>query len=90
MNKVYVVTMYRYSNRDTHSYVLGVYSTEKKAIDNGLTEEAHQAGKYKCEVIEFEVDNECIDYKSRTVLRLERDNPLDLDNKCYIEIKDKQ
>ena len=59
---VYVVTMYRYGDREKHSYVLGVWSTIKEAELFGLTEESFRGGKYKHHITEWIVDsNECDD-----------------------------
>jgi len=70
--------MYKYGDRHAHSYIVGVYTSTKKAIEIGLTEENQQRynGRYKCEVLGFELDSE--DGLIETVLRLERNNPLDL------------
>lgn len=78
MNKVYIVTMYRWGEREAHSYVLGGYSNPDKAIEYGLTEESDRGRKYTCEVLEIEIDNISIDYRPKVILRLERNNPLDI------------
>lgn len=74
--KIYVVTMYRYGDRESHSYVLGVFSEKNIAIHTGLFEEAWRGTKYTCEVLEFVLDSP--EKYSDTILRLERHNPLDL------------
>lgn len=53
-DKVYVVTMYRWGDRECHSYVLGVYNKKLKAIDAGIDEAHSRGGKYAPECIEFE------------------------------------
>lgn len=53
---VYVVTMYRYGNHESHSYVLGAWSKKAKAQDEGVQEEEHRGGKYKPEITEWEVE----------------------------------
>jgi len=55
-NKYYVVTMYRWGNRENHSYVIGVFSTKTRAIKAGATEECWRGNKYIPEVIEFNLD----------------------------------
>jgi len=57
MKKVYVVTMYRYGNREKHSYVLGVFTTRKLAEQWGETEKTYRAGKYEPDVTRFVIDD---------------------------------
>lgn len=57
MKFVYVVTMYRFGDREKHSYVLGVYSTEEKANKAGMEEELHRGGKYKQECLGLKIDD---------------------------------
>jgi len=58
LNKVYVVTMYRWGDRENHSYVLGVYSTEKKAKIAGEAERVERGGnKYYPECLEFDLNS---------------------------------
>jgi hypothetical protein len=60
--KVYVVTMYRYGDREKHSYVLGVWSTRELAYKYGLTEESWRGQKYGHVITEWNIDaNECDD-----------------------------
>ena len=53
---VFVTTMYRYGNRELHSYVLGVWSTREIAMQAGETEALWRGGKYEPEVTEWKVD----------------------------------
>lgn len=56
--KVYVVTMYRFANRDSHSYLIGVCSTVAKAKQLGRRERMYRGGnKYFEEIIEMQVDD---------------------------------
>lgn len=56
-SKVYVVTMYRYCNRENHSYVLGVFSTKTKAEKAGEEERENRGGtKYYPECLEVPID----------------------------------
>ena len=73
---IYVVTLYRYGNRKSHSYVLGTFDNEKLAIEAALEAENWRSGQYTSEVLMFEL-NQTI---PTTVLRLERHNPLDLES----------
>lgn len=55
--KVFNVHAYRFGDRERHSYLVGVYSTSAKAKIAAKHEEAMRGGnKYKCEIIEIEID----------------------------------
>ena len=54
---VFVVTAYRFGDHEKHSYVVGVYNTYEMARYVGEIEETWRAGKYECEVQEFEITN---------------------------------
>ncbi len=55
-NKVYIVTAYRYGNREMHSYVIGAFSKKDKALEAADNEEDFRGGKYECSVEEWEMD----------------------------------
>jgi len=54
---VYIVTMYRYGDREKHSYVYGAFSTEATAREWGEKEKDYRGGKYEPEIIRFCVDS---------------------------------
>ena len=54
---VFVVTMYRYGDRERHSYVLGVFSNENIAHEYGEKEKEYRGGKYEFEIIRFCVNS---------------------------------
>lgn len=56
MKYSYIVTAYRFGERELHSYVVGVYSTKTKALKYADIEEDFRVGKYSCEVLEVKVD----------------------------------
>lgn len=56
--QIYVVTAYRFGNREKHSYVLGVYSTEELALQEADKEENFRGGKYTCEILMYILDSE--------------------------------
>ena len=57
--KLYVVTMYRYGDRQKHSYVLGVWDTEEDANLFAKTEEAYRGyPKYQAEILPVELNKE--------------------------------
>jgi len=63
---IYVVTMYRYGNRENHSYVLGAYFKKDKAIKEAEREKEYRGGtKYIPEVLEI-IDNDI-----KTILKAE-------------------
>jgi hypothetical protein len=45
--------MYRWGDRESHSYVIGVFTKKQKALDEGEKEEEWRGGKYSAEVLEF-------------------------------------
>lgn len=51
-NNIYVVTMYRWGSKETHSYVIGAFTKKQKALDECKAEEEWRGGKYSGEVIE--------------------------------------
>lgn len=59
MENIYVVTMYRWGDRENHSYVVGAYSTEAKAIEAGRLEEEWRGGKYAHEIVSCRIDQVC-------------------------------
>jgi len=54
-NKVFVVTAYRWANKESHSYVVGIYQTENDAIYYADKEEDYRGGKYNCEIIKVSI-----------------------------------
>ncbi len=50
---VYVVTAYRWGDRNLHSYVVGVFDKKHKAINSADEQSAFRGGKYGCVVEEF-------------------------------------
>lgn len=55
--KLYVVTMYRWGNRDNHSYFLGAFDNKATAKEEWEKEEINRGGKYYAEVIETEIND---------------------------------
>lgn len=56
MSKVWVVEMLRWGEREMHSYVIGVFSSEDAAIEAGKEHRDYRGGKYEAEVSEFTLD----------------------------------
>lgn len=57
MKYIYVVTMYRWGDREKHSYVLGVYTKERIAREKAAEEEFERGGKYDAHILRFEPNN---------------------------------
>lgn len=75
-NKIYIVTMYRWGDRENHSYVHGVYNKKQKAIDKALEEQICRGGKYHPEVLEADINTtDCENFK--VVLELEHNRWFD-------------
>lgn len=53
---VYNVHAYRWGERESHSYLVGVYSKKHRALKEADTEEQYRGGKYTCEVLEVTID----------------------------------
>jgi len=54
---VYTITAYRWGDRESHSYVVGVTRKKHDALKAADVEEAHRGGrKYICEVLEWTID----------------------------------
>ena len=55
--KIYTVHAFRWSNRERHSYIVGVYSDIPNALNAANIEEEWRGGtKYRCEVLEWTLD----------------------------------
>ena len=55
-NYLYVVTMYRWGDRESHSYVLGCYGKKTQATKEADAEIAFRGGKYAPEILEVELN----------------------------------
>ena len=54
---IYVVTMYRWGNKESHSYIHGVYDKKELAIKEAEAEQANRGGsKYLPEVLGIEIN----------------------------------
>lgn len=56
-NELFVVTMYRWGERENHSYVLGVFDDKEKADSAGTNESEQRDGKYDMEIIRFKLND---------------------------------
>ena len=54
MNKIYVTIMYRFGNRETHSYVIHAGTDKQDAYQAGVDENDYRGCKYEFEVVSFE------------------------------------
>ena len=69
-NDLYVVTMYRWGDRDGHSYVLGVYTKKNAAINAAESEAEYRGGKYAPEVLEVKPNVNTWDDEFKTIVDL--------------------
>jgi len=53
---IYTVVAYRYGDREKHSYVVGVYTRDFKAIKAADVEMDYRGGKYNVEVLRWTPD----------------------------------
>ena len=66
---VYTVRACRWNNSETHSYIVGVYTSKEKAIKAAESEEIYRGGKYGCEVLEWELNKSYDhDYSPKEIL----------------------
>ena len=49
----FIVTAYRWGDKERHSYVVGMTNTKALAVQYAEDEEDFRGGKYRCEVIEI-------------------------------------
>ena len=54
--EVYVVTLYRWGDRECHSYVTWAGRSKSAALKAADAEEEYRGGKYNAEVLEFGED----------------------------------
>lgn len=63
--KVYVVTMQRWGDPETHNYVQGVFTLKEEAEKCGEAEREYRGGKYEPKITEWvldEHDSDSMDY----------------------------
>lgn len=53
---IYVVTAYRWGDREKHSYVVGAYDNLVDANTQARREEMYRGGKYECEIDPIELN----------------------------------
>jgi len=55
-DKVYVVTAHRWGDRETHNYIVGIYSTKKLALKASQEESEYRGFKYICRAVMLRID----------------------------------
>jgi len=76
--KVYIVTAYRWGDRETHSYVVGVFDDKELSILAAKTEKEWRGGKYDCEVVSMKLNesrennNYVVEYKIEEYFKNEK------------------
>ena len=61
--KIYVTTMYRYGDRESHSYVIHAGTDKMEAWQEGVDENDYRGCKYEFEVVSFEFGVKKVEYK---------------------------
>lgn len=56
--KYYLVTAYRWGEREAHSYFVGMYDKKHRAIKNAEAEADLRGGKYSCLVEEISMNTD--------------------------------
>lgn len=54
---VYVLTMNRYGSDENHSYVSGVFTSLRQALESGVSHAEYRAYKYEPDIVMTNVDN---------------------------------
>ena len=67
--KIYVTTMYRWGDRENHSYVVYAGFDKDAAIKCGIDTHWYRGKKYDAEIIEFTAD----DPKSKKIIQILED-----------------
>ena len=64
---IYVVTAYRFGDREGHSYVVGAFDNEEESLKHAKLEREWRGGKYQCEVRSMNI-NETLESKNYNVV----------------------
>ena len=72
MKSVFVATMYKFGNREKHSYVLGVYADGQIAKYFAEEEFQERGGKYNYEILEIYLNKEYPDGGWKNIFKLEQ------------------
>lgn len=67
LGDVFIVTAYRYGDKESHSYVVGAFNNKEEAIKQSNIEREWRGGKYECEVKSMKL-NETLKYKNYEVV----------------------
>ena len=54
--KIYVVTAYRWGDKECHSYVVGAFDNLEIAIQHAKAEKEWRGNKYDCEVVSMNLN----------------------------------
>ena len=65
--QIFIVTAYRWGNKECHSYVLGAFDNKETAIEQAKLEKEWRGGKYDCEVLDVPL-NTPLKYKNYEVV----------------------
>jgi len=79
---IYVVTAYRFGDRESHSYVVGAFDNEEESLKQAKLEREWRGGKYQCEVRSMELNVTLESKNYNVVLALPKLFP------CYTLLED--
>jgi len=65
-DEFFVVTAYRWGDKENHSYVVGVFDDVNDANFAAEKERDHRGGKYECEVVLMTLNDTT---KKRTIIK---------------------
>lgn len=55
-NKVYIVIAYRWGNKESHNYIVGIYDNVELAMSSAKNEREWRINKYICEILEYDIN----------------------------------
>lgn len=62
MSDLFITTMYRWGDREGHSYLVGVFDNEMAALKAGRREELNRSGKYDAAITKVALNGDVSDY----------------------------
>lgn len=80
---MFIVEALRYGDRESHSYVIGVYSDFNDAAFNAALVDVSRSGKYKCVINKFTINSS---YRKNSE-QIIRDFGVDFFNEIVDQIK---
>ena len=54
---IFVVTAYRWGDKECHSYVVGAFDNLELSVEAAIAENSFRGGKYECEVVSMNLND---------------------------------